>query len=99
MTLKDKLLQESRNAIEDYALIFACNVEPRLAEEACGGRTEYIVSIDIKDIPIFTSPIFINTVNELLDGVKAEIIELPVSSFFPGIQKSYLRLSWGDLSD
>lgn len=32
MTLKEKLLKESRNAIEDYAIRFACNVEPRLAE-------------------------------------------------------------------
>lgn len=55
MTLKEKLLKESRNAIEDYAIRFACNVEPRLIEEARNGRTKYLVSIDTESKPVFTS--------------------------------------------
>ncbi|MFJ5768123.1 hypothetical protein ACIP9C_22605 [Lysinibacillus sp. NPDC093210] len=96
MMLKDKLLAESSNSIEDYALRFACNVEPRLIEEAQKGRTEYCVSIDTEDKPIFTSPIFINILNELLGGVKAELVQLPTNSLFSYIKNSYLKLSWGD---
>ena len=99
MTLKDKLLKESRNTIEDYAIRFACNVEPKLEEEACGGRTEYLVSIANEHKHILTSPLFISAVNDLLDGVKVEVIRISASTLIPSVKKDVLRMSWGDLSD
>lgn len=99
MTLKDKLLQESRNAIEDYAIRFACNIEPKLAEEARHGRTEYLVSIANEHKHIVTSPIFLSAVNGLLEGVKVKVIQIPTSTLFPSIKKDVLQVSWGDLSD
>ncbi|MEQ6357729.1 hypothetical protein ABNX05_24285 [Lysinibacillus sp. M3] len=99
MTLKDKLLKTSRNAIEDYALTFACNIEPKLAEEARGGRTEYIVSIANEHHHILTSPLFLSVVNDLLEGVKAEVTQISTNSLFPSFKKEVLCLSWGDLND
>lgn len=99
MTLKDKLLKESRNTIEDYALRFACNIEPKLAEEARNGRTEYLVSIANEHKHIVTSSLFISAVNELLEGVKVEVIQISTSTLFPSIKKDVLQVSWGDLSD
>jgi len=99
MNLKDKLLKESRNTIEDYALRFACNIEPKLAEEARYGRTEYLISIANEHHYILTSPIFISAVNELLEGVKVQVIQISTSQLFPSIKKDVLQVSWGDLSD
>jgi len=99
MTLKEKLLMESRVAIEDYALRFACNVEQKLTEEACEGRTEYLVSIANEHKHILTSPLFLCTVKDLLDGVKVEVIQISASSLIPSLKKDILRMCWGDLSD
>lgn len=99
MNLKDKLLKESRNTIEDYAIRFACNIEPKLTEEARNGRTEYLVSIANEHKHILTSPLFISAVNELLEGVKVEVIQISTSTLFPSIKKDVLQVSWGDLSD
>ncbi|WP_446935903.1 hypothetical protein [Lysinibacillus fusiformis] len=99
MTLKEKLLKESRNTIEDYAIRFACNIEPKLAEEARHGRTEYLVSIANEHHHILTSPLFISAVNELLEGVNVSLIQISTSQLFPSFKKEVLILSWGDLSD
>ena len=99
MTLKEELLKESRTAIEDYALRFACNVEPKLAEEARDGRTEYLVSIADEHKHICTSPIFITALSDLLEDIKVEVIEISTSSLFPSFKKKVLSLSWGDLND
>lgn len=99
MTLKDKLLKESRNIIEDYALRFACNIEPKLAEEARDGRTECLIAINNEHKHILTSPLFISAVNELLEGVKVQVIQISTSQLFPSIKKDVLQASWGDLSD
>ncbi|OXS74893.1 hypothetical protein B1B04_08360 [Lysinibacillus sp. KCTC 33748] len=99
MTLKDKLLKTSRNAIEDYAIRFACNIEPKLAEEARDGRTEYIVSIANEHHHILTSPLFLSVVNDLLDGVNVSVIRISASQLIPSIKKDVLQVSWGDLND
>ena len=99
MTLKDKLQKESRNAIEDYALQFACNVESKLAEEARDGRTEYLVSIADEHKHIFISPIFITALSDLLEDVKVEVIKVSTNSIFTSFKKEVLSLSWGDLND
>jgi|GEM_PF-6087430 len=99
MTLKDKLLKESRKTIEDYAIRFACNIEPKLAEEARGGRTECLIAINNDHKHILTSPLFISTVNELMDGVNVSVIQISASQLFPSIKKDVLQASWGDMSD
>lgn len=99
MTLKDKLLKESRNTIEDYAIRFACNVESKLTEEAHGGRTECLIAINNEHKHIITSPLFITAVNDLLDGVKVEVTQISASTLIPSLKKDVLRMSWGDLSD
>lgn len=99
MILKDKLLKESRKTIEDYAIKFACNIEPKLAEEARNGRTEYLVSIANEHHHILTSSLFLNSVNELLEGVNVSLIQISTSQLFPSFKKEVLILSWGDLSD
>ncbi|MFJ3386300.1 hypothetical protein [Lysinibacillus sp. NPDC086135] len=99
MTLKQKLQKESRNTIEDYALRFACNVEPILFEEAQNGKSKMQFNLDEKDKHIVTSPIFISAVNELLEGVKVEVVQVSTKSLFPSFKKEFLQLSWGDLND
>ncbi|MEY9980372.1 hypothetical protein [Lysinibacillus sp. RC79] len=99
MTLKEKLLSESRNTIEDYSLLFACNIEPMLFKEAQNGKSEYLVDFDNDDKHIVTSDLFIKNVSELLDGVNVEVIQKPISAIFPSLKTSYLRLSWGDMND
>lgn len=92
MTLKDKLLKESRNIIEDYALRFACNIEPKLAEEARDGRTECLIAINNEHKHILTSPLFISAVNELLEGVKVQVIQISTSQLFQASKKMYFKL-------
>ncbi|ODV55445.1 hypothetical protein [Lysinibacillus fusiformis] len=99
MTLKEKLLKESRNTIEDYAIRFACNIEPKLAEEARDGRTECLIAINNEHKHILTSPLFISAVNELLEGVNVSAIQISASQLFPSIKKDVLKASWGDMSD
>lgn len=99
MTLKQKLQKESRNTIEDYALRFACNLEPKLTEEARDGRTECLIAINNEHNHILTSPLFISAVSELLEGVKVKVIQIPTSTLFPSIKKDVLQFSWGDLND
>lgn len=99
MTLKNKLLEESKEALINKALNFAINTQPILVEEAKNGRTEYCVSIDTKNKTICASPIFLNALNELLDGVKVEVTQISASTLIPSLKKDVLRMSWGDLSD
>lgn len=96
MTLKEELLKESLNKIEESALIFACSIEQKLLEEARDGRTEYLVTIADEHKHIITSPLFISTLGELLEGVKIAVIKVSINSLFPSFKKDVLELSWGD---
>lgn len=99
MTLKDKLLEESREALINKAFNFAINVEPVLVEEAKNGRTELIIPIGNEYKHIASSSIFISAVHELLEGVKVEVSRISVNHLFPSIKKDVFHVSWGELSD
>lgn len=96
MSLKEKLLIESQEALINKAISFAINVEPVLVEEAKNGRTEIVIPIGDENKHIARSPIFINAVHELLEGVKVEVSRISVNSLFPGIKKDVFNVSWGD---
>lgn len=99
MTLFDKLQNDSRIAIENAALTFACNVEAKLTEEAKNGRTEYLFLIADEHKHFFASPIFISVLTELLEGVKVEVIEMATHKLFPSLKKPFLSMRWGELND
>lgn len=99
MRLKDKLLAETQEAIRNRALEFAIKVEPELIKLAQQGKSEMLLSLDKDEYKeIVKSPLFIDTAEDLLDGVKLEITISNSSGLFK-IPKEVLRVSWGDVHD
>lgn len=94
MSLKEALSKTTRETLETYALDFSINIQNELKEKAAEGKSEHLLKVSDTDINICTSPIFLDSVRELLEGVHVDIVELSTSIWFPSIKTKYIRLSW-----
>lgn len=91
MSFKEVLATKAQKTIEDTALNVAINVKGILEEKADKGEREYFVMLNQKDLSIATSKIFLELLEDLLDGVKVDVTERMTFSIFKTL---YLRFSW-----
>lgn len=74
MDFKARLNSEKNNKIESYAFDFAENIEPRLIESAQKGYSGFTIDLqDRDDSHLIKNPLFLDHLNELLDGCSVEI--------------------------
>lgn len=85
MSLKEALSKTTRETLETYALNFSINIQKTLEETASKGESEYLLIVSDAHKNIYTSPIFLDNVRELLDGVNVDIVELSTNSWLPSI--------------
>lgn len=97
LDFKTQLNAVKNNKIESYALCFAEDIQPRLIESAAKGYSGFTIDLqDREDSHLLKNPLFLEFLNELLDGcaVKIKTTEHVNILFKNKYLKHHLSISW-----
>ncbi|MDZ4417363.1 hypothetical protein ORL59_28090 [Bacillus cereus] len=98
MFLVGSLKEIQEKAIDEKVLEFAVEMESAITESAAKGYSgyKYQISYDNPDKHMMFSKLFIEKLQELMDGVKAEFKEEKRKGLFGFYFEHYIHFKWND---
>ncbi|KMQ27690.1 MULTISPECIES: hypothetical protein [Bacillus cereus group] len=98
MSLVGNLKEIQEKAIDEKVLEFAEEMETAIRESAAKGYSgyKYQIRYDNPDKHMMLSKVFLEKLQELMDGVKVEFKEEEKKGLFGSYYEHYIHFKWND---